>query len=305
MNVIFQLTWEPALGATTYQVSQLNANGSEDLLVETEETSYEVAIDDSTDHAFLIRAWNGQYHSEPVTIVYTHAQTLGDLRDAIRAELKDPSKKKYTDTELENHLRDAVKDYSKRFPKPLEMTLPLAAGQMRYALPESAVVVERVEYVAATGGSLYLVNRPWKSGEADLGATGYVGMEKLGLHYNVRQSRVRLGHWDFRAPYLDIDFPPNQGDRLELRYGASYTVPPFAAVRIDVPAEDQEMLKLYAKGLATIRIEGQDANLSRWTEGQRRDDNPMTDMTNRYMNAYMQRVREKQDKPKMRRRVRE
>ncbi len=116
-----------------------------------------------------------------------------------------------------------------------------------------------------------------------------------------------LGHYDVRDGVLEVDFTPAEGDKLRLTYGARYLAPPFGAVRVDVPQQDHELIVLYACGKATVRLEGQDANLQRFPsmgDTGKRDDNPMSDIANRYFNAYNQKIKEKRERPRFYRRVR-
>lgn len=310
MNIVFKLTWEPVQGARSYTVCQIDpADGLEDVLTETSETYFDAAIDDSKDYAFTVRASDGVYYSEPVTITYMHARTLGDIRDEIRVDLKDSDKSKWTDAELENYIRDAIKDYAKRFPKNQELSIACVEDQREYGLPDAVQEVYRVEYQARSGLSHFLKYSPWRAGEVDYRtAVGEAPTlrDKLSVGLIRGRGREYLGHWDFRAGKLILDFEPAEGDALKVRYAGTYIVPPFAAVRTDVPGEDLEMLKLFAKGSAFARVEGQDANLQRWddTTSGTRADNPLTPVSTRYFNAYLQRCRDKQERGRIRQRVR-
>ena len=75
--------------------------------------------------------------------------TLAELRAALRVMLGDNGAEGYlwNDGALDLHLNDAVRDYSRSFPREREATLSTVAGQPSYDLPADCLVVVRAEYL--------------------------------------------------------------------------------------------------------------------------------------------------------------
>lgn len=293
MNITYRIDWQPVSTAVSYLVSELDNTG-ETTLGSTTDTEYDVVVDDTQDAAFLVRAWDGEYYSQPVTVVYEAPVTLGTLRNQIRTELKDTvsGKYKWTDTELSQYLKDALQDYEKHFPKPGETTLTLEEGTLSYALPSGLKRITRVCYHAQSG-DIYLKAKPFKGGETSSGRDTLYW--KLGVLIAPGRARPYQGHYELKNNEIALDFAPLADETLTIEYAGDYALPVFDTIRLDIPSEDLELLKLYAKGLAMVRIETQDANLSRWKEDGRRDDNPIVLSSNRYFNAYNQKIKEKKN----------
>jgi len=307
MNLAFRLSWESVDGALSYQITQLDGEGVESELATTTDCAYTATIDDGADAVFLIRAFDGANYDSPLTIVYSHTPTLTDLRARVRRDLRDlgtgvaPNLKfKWTDDEIDGYLRDAIGDYGEHFPKPGSLTIECVAGHKTYRLPAEVRGLDSVEYVAEAGNALYLTHRPFRGGEST-GSGGAHPYWKLGISSEVyRRTRRHTGSYDFRDGAIELDFSPALGASLRVEYRGRYLSPPNGFVRLDVPVDDHELLVLYACGKATVRVEGQDANLSRWDETTgRRDDNPLTPLTNRYFNAYNQKIKERQSRPRV------
>ena len=141
-----------------------------------------------------------------------------------------------------------------------------------------------MDYVTSSGVHTYLKYKPWKGGE---------------------HARSYTGHYDYRTGLLELDFSPAAGSYLVVRYLASRMIPPFDAARVDITREHAELIVLYACGKALVRVEGQDANLSRWKdEPGRRDDNPMINPSTRYFQAYKGKINALLNKPRFLRRSR-
>lgn len=302
MNIVFQLTWEAVDGAVSYLVQAVNATGGTDTLGETTETSFSTLIDENADHVFLVRAYDGIYYGPALQIAYRRRRTLQDIRDMVKSELKAPPGR-WQDTELDQYIREAISDYSLHFPRPQDLTVKLRGGVRDYQMPQNTVTVQRVEYITASGSTVYLKYRPWQPGESQVPSVSDIW--KLGVTAtSASRGRQRLGHYDYRDGRLQIDFDPSSGDLLRVRYTARYPLPSVPAAHVDVPESDHELLVLYACGKASAQVELLSANLDRWREERRRDDNPLVDPTNRYFNAYRQKLRERMSIPKFLRRTR-
>lgn len=207
-----------------------------------------------------------------MTLIYNAPKTVAALRVDSRTELKDENRKRYRDSHLNGWTHDAINDYARHFPRQGETAIACTAGTTCYRLLSDARSVQTVQYLDADSTSYCLEYKPFKGGETDAAALVY---GKLGLALR-RPGIARLypGHYGFRDGELLIDFEPEAGDSLIVRHGGRYILPPFDSMRLDV-AEDLELIRLYACGKATVRTEGQSANLQRRDEGSgQRDDNP-------------------------------
>jgi hypothetical protein len=306
LNIVFNLNWEPVSGAISYTVSSMDEDGDETVLTSTAATEYDTLVDESTSSVFVIRAFDGANYGPATYITYQAPVTLGDLRDQIRARLKDTDEEnpRVSDDDLAQFIRDAIEDYGFRFPRAGEVTIECEEDVREYDLPTGTVSVKTVKYTDANGNRFDLTYKPWKGGDSELVSTSSSIGSKLGIYHRT-SSRLYPGNYDFVDGRIELDFDPDgDGDTLTIRYGGAYSMPLYDPMPLDVPSSDTELIRLYACGLATVGTENQDANLRRWFEEGRRNDNPITPVTNRYFNAYFQRVRDRQNKPRRLRRVR-
>lgn len=305
MDIDYTLYWERVLGATSYKLWSVNATGGEtEVTSGITDTNYTVTISDNANHVYIIRSYDGTEYGAAQYFVYNAPQTLGNLVDAILVELRDSTSRRWARTEIIQYIQDAIRDYTKLFPKTRTLEIDLTEDVREYTLPPQVITVQRVEYVNSDSNSYFLKYLPWAAGQSDI-SSATSSYWKLGVVLVMGSaSREYCGHYDVRDDVLSIDFDPDPDESLKIRCTWRFTIPPFEAAKLDVPEEDLELLKLYSCGKAMVRIEMQDANLSRWTEGQRRDDNPVVPSANRYFNAYNQMVKDKQNKPRTLRRRR-
>lgn len=148
--------------------------------------------------------------------------TLLGLRTALRVLLDDADSSGYlwSDAQLNRYLADAVKGYSRRFPREMEASITTVAGQREYDLPPDC---DRVAGVELVEDLLVLVE-----GGDSYGDGYYVYGGKLGL----------------------MPEPATGGKTLDVRYLA-----PHASLSLDadvstVPAGDEEMLLALAAAKA-------------------------------------------------------
>ncbi len=77
--------------------------------------------------------------------------TLADLRARLRMSLNDNTAVNHlwNDDTLDLHINNAIRDYSRSYPRERQTTVDTLAGQAEYDLPADCLAVVRVESVAA------------------------------------------------------------------------------------------------------------------------------------------------------------
>lgn len=180
--------------------------------------------------------------------------TWGTLLSEIRADLQDTAatNPRYTDKLLYIYARDAVADYSQYFPMRIDAH-EIQPTNGRYALPGD--FIDEL-YVECPRG-VYLVPRPLRPGIVK-------AQSKTPLRYEIENGGI----------YLDATTP----DSIWLTY---YGVHPFptseteSAFELTVPMSDIELIRLYVRIRISAQIRYRQANLDRYKEEGRRDDNPL------------------------------
>jgi len=306
MDILFRLDWEAVSGAVSYRISFADATGTgETVVTTTTSTYYDAAVDELIDKAFFVRSYDGTYYGTPVVIPYYAPLTRTKVRNMIREEFQDKDSTAYTweDAELNQYIEAAIDKYAIHFPLKKELTLTTSLNVKTYKIYDTVVAVNRVEYIDDDNISRYLLYKPWKGGEELIADND--SYWKLGVYRNgPSRTRQFLGHYDFSKGNLLLDFNPSANESLVVRYASYYVKPRFDAVQLDIPEHDIELIVLYACGKAAVRVEKQDATLSRWDETGRRDDNPLIKLSTRYFNAFDQGVKDRLNKPHFMRRTR-
>lgn len=308
MNVTFRLSWEAVDGALSYYLTSLAATGTGETVISDTltDTYYDASIDELSDVVYMVRAYNGASYGPPTTIIYKAPTTLSSMRTKLRIMLNDnraTGTPKFADTELNMYIQQSIDNYSALFPKTKLISVALTNGVHTYGLPSDIQRATEVYYLDATGNKFYLKDKPYKSGETVLEDVS--GLYKLGVERVPSSTRYYNGHYSIYNGYITIDFSPESSTYLHVHYDGKYQLPVVDGVRIDIPIEDEELTLLYAAGLATVRVLGQDANLQRWDQSSgRRDDNPLTQPYNSYMKQYQERIKDRMGKPRIMSRVR-
>ena len=96
------------------------------------------------------------------TILTGPSLTLATLADQIQASyLNDTAEATYTQTQVEQWLKDAIRDYSLHFPRQLSHTISTTADQRTYSLPALFTDMLSVEYPAGQDNPEYLTRRAY------------------------------------------------------------------------------------------------------------------------------------------------
>ena len=237
---------------------------------------------------------------------------LQEWIDDLRTELNDlilpGNTTKFTDTELTGYLNSALKDYSNFFKYERTLQISVTTGVEEYQLPHDIKDITNVVYVSPTGNVNWLKYKPFKAGNTVSRLNS--GYSKLGIYANRYNSTFYVGHYDFKhidnQNILWLDYAPQIGSVLRVEYHASHLL--FTKPNSSLSANDpynvaayhsyttvnedhDEAILLYAKAKAFVRVEGQDANLSRWKETGSRTDNPIKLESTRFFQAYNAKIK--------------
>src|SRR5450755_2514171 len=273
-------TWPSTSTATQYAIFQTYPTSSGTPIATTSGsvTSASITYDDTQASVFQIRPTNGtNYGSEVIAYVVGYVPCRGWLRQRVRYALADQANGsttvKWSDDEINGYVEEAINELSVIFPKEEDTTITLLSPQIvggqqvgvrAYAMPIDCAQVRTVEYITIDGlVHLYLKEKPFRGGEST--ATTYLGYPKLGIMLQPMAGRFYPGHYDVYENTLFLDWDPaGNGDTLHIRYAGRYPIPTDDATLFTVQPEDLELLSLYTQMKCWMRVEGQDASLSRW-----------------------------------------
>jgi hypothetical protein len=219
------------------------------------------------------------------------------LIDRVRLELNDPipvdDVPRWPTAELVVYANDAVRDYSKYFPRVARTELLATStagpdGGYEVALDRAVGRITRVGY-QQQGRLDWIQERPQKPGDM-------VGGSSLGRFGRYRGGYAGAPAYELSGPAgsedlavsLRLNFAPANGTYLVVDYTTAHDL--FDAAFLDVPTtipdDDEELLALYTTAKAWARVSGQDAGLSRWDETGRRDDSPILPKERTLFRAY-------------------
>ena len=200
--------------------------------------------------------------------------TWGGLLADIRSDLKDTgATPRWGDDILYLFAKDAINAYSLDFPL-LSIRQEIMAANGTFDLPSNyldAISVETApgEYLKPLHPSIGL-----KIGRSQKATSFYISTGKLHL-----------------------DKKPQDGMTVLLSYYGKYDLPTSKDDKdfeLDIPQEDEELVRLFMKAKIAEQIRLQQSNLDRFKPSSgARDDNPMLPEHNELMKEYRERVAER------------
>lgn len=201
-----------------------------------------------------------------------------DLLAGLRLRIDDSSGNRWKDPELLAYIEDAARDYSKYFPRKREMEF-IADGETRYYDVPSDLIDDYILKIT-------LIDE--NSGVEEEIPHKQIKRKGSDRWYEVVSEKIVFGF----VPIIDAV--------IHIRYNAIHEVDTI----VSVPFEDEDLIYTYAMAAAWQRIGGNDAGLSRWTEGQKRDDSPLIPHYIRLWDRYKRLIEQKQQTPRFYKRIR-
>lgn len=187
--------------------------------------------------------------------------TLADLRAGLRVLLNDTAAEGYlwNDGTLDLHLNDAIRNYSRYFPRHREVTIAMVAGQREYDLPADCLAVVKVELVGTEG------RVPLLEGDGTRSQAGACSYEVYG---------GKLVLWPT---------PTEPGQSIAVRHLA-----PHAALALDgdlstAPAADEDLLLTYAASRVLQTLLSEEAKRRRFES---QSGQPTRGVANLYWEQY-------------------
>lgn len=206
--------------------------------------------------------------------------TLRD--DFIRVELKDTGgSEKWSDAELLAWAQMGMRDISKQMPITKQLALTPTSGTRSYVLTMTdrtgpILLVEHPD-------GIFLEKMNYKPGTS----TWYPHAPAYLLKGYME---VGDGWWEMRVGDDDTLFLTQDPDTeydITVHYSAQRNIPTLDASAIDLWDNDLEILEAFVCWRAYLRVGGQDASLSRWSEKSgKRDDNPLNPQARAWKQRY-------------------
>lgn len=320
------LAWQPtAWPATTnaaqYTIYQMYP-GPPTPLQSVSTTSATLSYDDTSNIVYQVRPSHGDFTvpgsftvgPELLTYVIGYVACTGWLRQKIRMALADRADSisnvtlNWPDDEINRYIWEGLGELNIRFPLEDNIQITLqgptidshnnTVGTSNYILPADFYLIKTVEYVTANGQLHYFLReKPWKGGEST--ATSFYGYPKLGILFSPTMMTGRLypGHYQIYEGQLQLDWSPaGDGDYLNVNYFGRRPLPTSDADILSCTVEDMELLSLYTQMKCWLRVEVQDARLSRWRgnpEGSQRDGLPTVKHWTQIKQLYNERVNDR------------
>lgn len=182
------------------------------------------------------------------------AITWGQILTELREDLQDTSatSPRYSDKLLYLYAKDAVADYSLYFPLRVDAREITPVNGI-YPLPENFID----EIFVECPRGVYLTPRPIRPGIVKIAST-------IPFRYEIESGGV----------YIDAATPFS----IWLTYYATHGFPASEdalAFELTIPPTDMELVRLYVRARIAAQIRSRQANLDRYREEGRRDDNPL------------------------------
>lgn len=291
------VNWPSTGAATQYTISQLYPTPVTVVQTVQNATSVLLSFDDTVPAVYQVRPTSGTspsaltYGPEVAVFVVGYVPCRGWLRQKVRKLLSDRTDTigitiNWPDDELNEYIVEGINELNVLFPIESQTTISLLPptvqngiqlGTRDYTLPSDVYQVSSVDYKTADGRlNLFIKEKPFKGGESS--ATSYLGYPKLGIMLSPLSGRFYPGHYDVYQGSIHLDWDPaGDGDVLIVRYTGRRALPTGDADILSLTPEDMELLSLRCQMKCWMRVESQDARLSRWrtkADGGKRDDMP-------------------------------
>ena len=163
--------------------------------------------------------------------------TRADIRTRARDELNDAGAVKvWSDALLNRWIGEAIREWSRAVPRDRTWQTTSTANDPSYLLPGDVLEVVRVEHPPGffrTRGGLR---------DGDVSPTA--GASALGSWSGLRPAELTWEQWG--GEVVLIPAPDVAAEAIEVRYKGAYTVPSDDLISLEVAADDEEALVLYA-----------------------------------------------------------
>lgn len=200
--------------------------------------------------------------------------TKAELLTGLRIRLNDLAATRWKDDELNVYISDAARDYSKYFPLKKELQFTTIVGTQRYDVPDDLID----DYIL----QIDVIDPVNNRGEI----LPQIQLRRLGS----------LRYYEVVGQTLLLGFIPTMTNNIIVRYNATHSMPDTG--ESSIPEEDEDLIYTYGMAAAWQRIGGNDAGLSRWTEGEKRDDSPLIPHYTRLWAKYTRLIEQKQSVPR-------
>jgi hypothetical protein len=197
--------------------------------------------------------------------------TWGDLLTELREDLQDTSANpRYSNKLLYLYARDAIADYSQYFPVRIDRK-EVKPSNGRYPLPDNFVD----ELFVECPRDVYLSPRPIRPGITKLKFS-------TPFRYEVESGGIYLDATTQESIWLTYygthDFPTSETD---------------TTFELTIPQTDIELIRLYVRARIAAQTRSRTANLDRYREDARRDDNPMSLEYKDLMDEYHMKIQQR------------
>ncbi len=212
------------------------------------------------------------------TLRWMVRDTLNDTETEDGVDVKYPESPKWTDRELNAYLQEAINYYSN---------------------------FDSAEYIIDTDTSL-VTPTMFRSVKEVIDVSYYDNVSK---EWRLLQQSSRHGErgnhksWEMSSGNLKLYGAFQDPTLLQIRVLVPYRVPVSDLQELTVPYDDWDILSLYAQAKAYIRLAGQSAQLDRFKEEGKRNDNPVTPIARMLMQQAESRLKDRRG-PRVIRRVR-
>lgn len=266
-------------GAEAFDITFLNFLTKLESIVATAYTDNTLTYGASDEWPGLLLVYpvNDDHRSRPFVFPINTCPSVASVRWMVRDALNDvdsednvdvqyPQEPKWPDSELNSYIREAIGYYN-------------TFDSQEYIIETDTQLIrsDMFRHVTDVLGVSYYDTRTQQWLQiTQAGRRGHRGRDK---------------QWDMVSGMLRLYGAFEDPTRLEISVVAPYRVPVNDFQELTVPDQDWDILSLYAQARAYLRLAGQSAQLDRWKEEGRRNDNPITPVVKIIMTTLDERVR--------------
>jgi hypothetical protein len=265
--------------ATTYAIEFWDIDRQITTVVQPAYTDSNILYASDTQGLLLVHPLSGSNRLKPYTFPINDPPSLSSIRWMVRAALNDtetetgvdlkyPEAPKWPDTELDAYIREAIglfNAYTQR-----EVIIETKPELLREEALKRLSEVTSVSYYDDVAREWIVIGR-----------------------FVRRSTRPPSQHWDIVNGHLRLYGQYPKDLRLEISALAPYPVPQNDQSPLLIDREDWDILSIYTQGRAYQRLAGQSAQLDRWKEEGKRNDNPVTPIARMLLDQADRRIKDR------------
>ena len=279
MLTTYSVGWPASSGVFDITLWDYELGVEKTLEEEFREHRYTVATRDNAPALLIVYPRRPTGRGTPFTFPLNDPPSLSSLRWQVRSGLNDvdddpdldflyPESPKWSDRELNGHLREGIAELSNYMPN--EVMIETSRSLLRPDVFRRITDVLGVRYYESQLNEWVSLTR-----------------------FSRRTARGPQQSWDWANNALVLHGRYPDDAKLEVHVSIPFVVPQNDLAALDIERDDWDIVSIYAQGRAYLRLAGQSAQLDRWKEEGKRNDNPITPIGRMLLEDASNRMRDR------------